>query len=181
MNTCVVSQIQTSFNDIDNPALVSRVVDVLYAKMLDDYRINRFFFTRPLADQAEALKGFVNGVLDSRKLSVDEFVELLSNYFTVAFARTNAKPSLVTGNDFGFLLDIVGGQDIRPIALVCHTHSYLMKLLPEDEHYDIVMKHLAESLQELGISGDQATRIMAFGESGRNALLGRGVVLQSYE
>ena len=36
--------------------LLAQIVDVWYANMRDDYRINRYFYDRPLADQAERLK-----------------------------------------------------------------------------------------------------------------------------
>ncbi|WP_445367312.1 hypothetical protein ACH5Y9_19945 [Methylomonas sp. BW4-1] len=108
--------------------------------------------------------------------SADERVlEALDGYFTAAFARTNAKPSLVTGNDFAFLLDIVGGQEIRSITLLTPAHSFLIKLGPEDFHYDIVMEHLSASLKQLNIAEDLAYQILALAEKGRDGLLARGV------
>jgi len=172
MNTSVVSQLQANPGFLGNASLLKQIVDTLYDKMLADYRINRFFFTRPAADQSAALQRFLVAVLDS-KSTADESLSLLDDYFTVAFARTNAKPALVTGRDFGFLLEIIGGRDIRPITLVCEAHSHLMKLLPEDFHYDVVMAHLADTLHELAIADDQSSRILAFAESGRDGLLGR--------
>lgn len=158
---------------LNDESLVSNVIDSLYGKMLDDYRINRFFFTRPMAEQCTALKTFINAVLNNSQTN-NNIPELLDAYFTIAFARTNAKPSLVNNRDFAFLLDIVGGKDIRPINLLCPAHSFLMKLLPDDEHYDVVMELLLVSLRELNISGSLADSIVAFAESGRDSLLGRG-------
>ncbi|MDD4915488.1 MAG: hypothetical protein PHW13_10705 [Methylococcales bacterium] len=174
MNTTVVTQRTGSRLHLSDTALIASLVDRLYDKMLDDYRINRFFFTRPVADQTAALKCYINALLADPRPSEAEISDLLDEYFTVAFARTNAKPSLVTGRDFSFLLDIVGGRDIRTINLMCLGHSHLMKLLPEDEHYDIVMTHLAESLQELGVNAQTAASILEFAETGRDGLMGRG-------
>ena len=177
MNATVVTQIPGSSLQLNDTVLISNIVDKLYDKMLDDYRINRFFFTQPVVEQATALKTYVNAMLVKPKPSASRSMELLNDYFTVAFARTNAKPSLVTGRDFAFLLDIVGGRDIRTINLICLAHSHLMKLLPEDEHYDIVILHLTETLQELQVDAETAAAVLAFAESGRDGLMGRGLEL----
>ena len=142
--------------------------------MLDDYRVNRFFRSgKPFEEQTKPLKLFLNAALSGAKQPNYQLRHLLNDYFTAAFARTNEKPSLVNGQDFGFLLDVIGGRDIRPITLVCECHSFLMKMLPDDSHYDVVIEHLAETLKEVHISGEQSALIMAIGESGREGLLGR--------
>jgi truncated hemoglobin YjbI len=174
MNASVVTQIPKNQVHLNDTVLIASIVDLLYEKMLNDYRINRFFFTRPLADQAGALKNYIGAVLQNPPAAAEQVFALLDDYFTISFARTNAKPNLVSGSDFAFLLDIVGGRDIRHINLLCLGHSHLMRLLPEDEHYDVVMAHLAESLQELGIAAETAARVMAFAETGREGLMGRG-------
>jgi hypothetical protein len=81
----------------------------------------------------------------------------------------------VTGNDFAFLLDIVGGQEIRTITLLTPAHCFLIKLGPDDYHFDIVMEHLATSLKQLNIAEDLAYQILALAEKGRDGLLARGL------
>lgn len=175
MHTTVVSHKAVPGSFIDNPALIAAVVDRLYDRMLADYRINRFFFTRPAAEQGAALQLYLNALLSDPRPAPAAISALLDDYFTVAFARSNAKPSLVTGRDFSFLLDIVGGREIRPIVLVSPAHAYLMRLLPEDEHFDVVMAHLVDSLDELAVDAATRAAILQFAESGRESLLGRGV------
>ena len=153
--------------------LISKIVDVFYPKMLEDYRVNRFFRGKTPEEQTKTLKLFLNAALSGAKQPNYQLRHLLNDYFTAAFARTNEKPSVVSGNDFGFLLEVIRGRDIRPITFACECHSFLMKMLPDDSHYDVVMEHLAETLKELHITGEQAALIMAIGESGRDGLLGR--------
>ena len=117
-------------------SLIDNVIETCFSKMLDDFRINRFFNSNPIKQQTAALKSYVDIVINQKPLNDDQTLELLNEFFQEAFARNNHKPSLVTGNDFGFLLDLVGGQEIRPITLLCENHSFLIKLLPDDSHYD---------------------------------------------
>jgi hemoglobin len=174
MTKNIVSQYYNYNPELDDTQLISRIVDCLYPKLLDDYRINRFFFTRPIEDQARSLKILLSRVLSKKEVTNDELFDLLEDFFTLAFSRTNAKPSLVGNQDFAFLLDIVGGKDIRPMNLLCPAHSFLMKFLPDDEHYDVFIEHLSTSLEELAFSRELAAKIIAFAEIGRNSVLGRG-------
>ncbi|WP_026602576.1 hypothetical protein [Methylomonas sp. 11b] len=171
MSATVANQIHALRATLGDHVLVGKILDVFYAKMLDDYRINRFF-SRPAAEQAGTLKAYLKAYFNSAD---ERVLKALDGYFTTAFARTNAKPSLVTGNDFAFLLDIVGGQEIRSITLLTPAHCFLIKLGPDDFHYDIVMEHLAASLKQLNIAEDLAYQIMALAEKGRDGLLARGV------
>ncbi|WFP49653.1 hypothetical protein PL263_16320 [Methylomonas sp. EFPC3] len=174
MSATVAPQIQSMRTALSDANWVGRIVDVFYAKMLDDYRINRFFFSKPASEQTAALKTYLKAYFSSFNSKDEAVLEALDQYFTVAFARTNAKPSLVTGNDFAFLLDIIGGQEIRTITLLCPAHSFLIKLGPDDFHYDIVMEHLNATLQQLNVADDLAYQILALAEKGRNGLLARG-------
>ncbi|AMK76657.1 MULTISPECIES: hypothetical protein [Methylomonas] len=178
MNATVAPQIQALRATLSDQALIGKIVDALYAKMLDDYRINRFFFTRPAAEQADALKAYLKVYFNSFNSADEKVLDALDAYFTTAFARTNAKPSLVTGNDFAFLLDIVGGQEIRAITLLSPAHCFLIKLGPDDFHYDIVMEHLADVLKQLNIAEDLAYQMLALAEKGRDGLLARGAEIK---
>jgi truncated hemoglobin YjbI len=161
-------------------ATIAAIVDLWYEIMLDDYRVNRFFYTRPIAEQSAPLKIFLTAALGTDKHSPTELAALLSDYFMTAFARGNAHPSLVTGNDFAFLLDVIGGREIRTVTLLCEAHSHLFKLGPDDENYDVVLEILADTLKKLNLTEPQATKIMAMAEAARDAVLARGsVVLQA--
>lgn len=175
MNATVVPQILSNRAGIGDETLIADVVDALYDRMLDDYRVNRFFSGRPVAEQTEPLKVYLKTVLGS---DYHNDSELLDDYFMAAFARTNAKRSLVNGNDFAFLLDIVGGREIRTITLLCDAHSHLMKLNPDDFHYDVVMEHLADSLNQLQIADEVLEQVLAIAESARDGVLGRGCSIQ---
>lgn len=154
-------------------AWVDQLIDNLYDKMLDDYRINRFFNGKPAAEQSPTLKAFIKASLDGKQEA--ERLELLDRYFTAAFARNNAKPSLVTGNDFAFLLDIVGGQEIRTITALCEAHSFLLKLAPDDSHVDVVLELLQQTLTEMDIGDEARARLLALAEGARDGLLGRQI------
>jgi truncated hemoglobin YjbI len=152
-------------------ALVDKIIDVCFDKMLDDYRVNRFFNNRPANEQTKPLKSLVKLLLSGARLS--EQLDVLNEYLTAAFARSNAKPSLVTGNDFAFLLDVIGGQDIQTITPLCECHCFLLKLGPDDSHYDVLMEHLQSSLKELNVSHELSQQFLGFAESGREGCLGR--------
>ncbi|WP_347987941.1 hypothetical protein [Methylomonas sp. AM2-LC] len=159
---------------------ISAIVDLWYEMMLDDYRVNRFFYSRPIAEQSAPLKTFLAAALGSNKHSSTDLATLLGDYFMAAFARGNAHPSLVTGNDFAFLLDVIGGREIRTVTLICDAHSHLFKLGPDDENYDVVLEILASTLKKLNLAEPQATKIMAMAEAARDAVLARGaLVLQA--
>lgn len=155
-------------------AVIDQIIDNCYEKMLDDFRVNRFFNNRPLLEQTEPLKKYVKALLSQTAPSEDQVLDLLNDYFGASFARNNSKPSLVTGNDFGFLLDIVGGQEIRPITLLCENHSHLMKLLPDDSHYDVFIQHLNDSLKQLNVQTDLKNQLLLLANRGREDFLGRG-------
>ncbi len=158
-----------------NPnTLIDQIIDTCYEKMIDDHRVNRFFNNRPLTEQTAPLKNYVRALSSKSKLTEDEALELLNDYFSASFARNNSKPSLVTGTDFGFLLDIVGGQEIRPITLLCESHSFLMKLLPDDDHYDVFIEHLTDTLSQLNVATDLGRELLTMAEAGREGFLGRG-------
>ena len=168
-----VSTITPTQERIDGK-LIDNLIDTFYGNMLDDYRINRFFCSRPLAEQTDALKNYVKAELGIAKVSNAELVDLLDTCFTKSFARTNAKPSLVTGNDFAFLLDVVGGQEIRTITPLCPAHNFLLKLDPSDENYDVVIEHVALALKQLNVNGQLQKQLLDFAEQGRDGVLGRG-------
>ncbi len=152
-------------------AIVGQIIDRLFEKMADDFRINRFFNAEPVKDKTRPLKTLVTLLLNGAKAC--EQHDALNQCFTAAFAKHNAKPSLVTGNDFAFLLDVIGGQEIRTITPLCECHSFLLKLNPDDSHYDVLMEHLQASLKELNIGQPLSQQLLAFAESGREGCLGR--------
>lgn len=173
MSATVAPQVQSMRAALSDDNWVGRIVDVFYAKMLDDYRINRFFFSRPAAEQAAALKAYLKAYFGNFNNKDENVLAALDHYFTVAFARSNAKPSPAGGNDLGLVPDIAGGQDNKTASLLCPAHNFLIKLGPDDFHYDIVLEHLNATLQQLNVADDLAYQILALSEKGRNALLGR--------
>lgn len=154
---------------------INQAVDLFYSKMLDDYRINRFFNNKPIAEQTPALKQVIPLLL-SKKASDEQLYEAYDQFFTQSFARNNHKPSLVTGNDFGFLLDIIGGAVPPRLVPVCEAHNYLLKMTPDDEHFDVVMEHLQATLHEMATPAGQEgikQHLLDLAEQAREAVLGR--------
>ena len=88
---------------------INQLVDLCFEKMRADYRINRFLNSLPAEQQLQPLKELLAIVWQGGKWQ--ENLQLLDDVFTALFARNNAKPSLVTGRDFEFLLDVIGGRD----------------------------------------------------------------------
>jgi truncated hemoglobin YjbI len=159
--------------------LVSKIVDIFYASMLDDYRINRYFYSRPIQEQAKPLKQLVNALLGTEPVEPKKLSELADDYFAAAFARGNAKPSLVNNRDFAFLEmfvtgDLVGSDEKPHLTLLCPGHSHFLRLQPIDDNYDVVLELLQNSLNQLQVPHETADQIMAFAASGRDGILGRG-------
>lgn len=173
MSATVAPQVQSMRAALGDDNWVGRIVDVFYAKMLDDYRINRFFFTRPASEQAAALKTYLKAYFGGFNSKDEKVLAALDHYFTVAFARSNVKPNPVGSNDLAHVPDIAGGQDNKTASLMCPAHNFLIKLGPDDFHYDIVLEHLNATLQQLNVADDLAYQMLALAEKGRNALLGR--------
>ncbi len=170
MPALAATQAPLSIPEIE-PALLNQIIDGCFDKMLGDYRVNRFFNSNQAVAQTKPLKTLVKLLLNGARIS--EQLNLLNECFTAAFARNNAKPSLVTGNDFAFLLDVIGGQDIQTITPLCECHSFLLKLGPDDSHYDVLIEHLKSTLAELGVGQSLSRQLTAFAESGREGCLGR--------
>lgn len=165
--------------DLADENLISNIIDVFYQDLLDDYRINRYFYTRPIAEQTKPLKILINALLNNHSLTSRELSELTDNFFTAAFARGNSKPSLVNNRDFAFLEmfvtgDIIGGEQQSELVVLCPAHSHLLRLQPNDDNYDAVMENLANALRKLKIGNALASRILAFAETGRDSVMGRG-------
>lgn len=168
-----------SYENLADENLISRIVDVFYQDLLDDYRVNRYFYSRPIEEQTKPLKSLVNALLNRSRFTDKEVWELANDFFTAAFARGNAKPSLVNNRDFAFLEafvtgDIVNAGKPSELILLCPAHSHLIRLQPNDENYDAVIDNLAAALKQLNVAENLASQILAFAESGREGTLGRG-------
>jgi len=102
--------INNSLTGVD-AGLIDNLVDVFYEKMLADYRVNRFFTHRTSQQQqADALKRVLHYALSVDLRDNEQWRTLLDNYFMVALARVEGTHSLVTGNDFMFLLDVLAAR-----------------------------------------------------------------------
>jgi len=150
---------------------INQLVDLCFEKMRADYRINRFLNSLPAEQQLQPLKELLAIVWQGGKWQ--ENLQLLDDVFTALFARNNAKPSLVTGRDFEFLLDVIGGRDLQVITPVCLCHQFLLKLQPNDFHVDVLLEHVQSSLHELMFNEDSSQHLLALAESARELILGR--------
>jgi len=167
------------YSGLADESLVSSIVDVFYQSLLDDYRINRYFAGRPLAEQTKPLKLLINALLNRSQFTDKDVWELAGDFFTAAFARGNAKPSMVNNRDFAFLEAFVTGDLVNAgkpseLVLLCPAHSHFIRLQPNDDIYDVTLENLANTLKQLNIAEPVAAKIMAFAESGRDGILGRG-------
>jgi len=160
--------------------LLAQVIDVWYAKMRDDYRITRYFYDRPLTEQAAPLKQLLCSLLGSEPVEPQKLSELADAAFTAAFARGNAKPSLVNNRDFAFLGtlmngNIVGDDDGAPrLTLLCPAHSHFLRLNPIDDVYEVAVELLQAALDQLNVADEAAMRLTRFVASGKDSVMGRG-------
>ena len=160
--------------------LLGQIVDGWYEKMRDDYRINRYFYDRPLADQAARLKSLLTALLTTESVAPQKISELADEAFTAAFARGNAKPSLVNNRDFAFLGalmngNIVGDDDGTPrLTLLCPAHSHLLRLQPVDDVYDVALELLQATLVQLNAANETTKQLIHFMTLGKEGVMGRG-------
>lgn len=163
-----------------NDQLLAQVVDVWYAKMRDDFRINRYFYDRPLVVQTEPLKHLLSALLANESVDPQKLSEVADNAFAAAFARGNAKPSLVNNRDFAFLGalmngNIVGDDDGTPkLTLLCPAHSHFLRLNPIDDVYDVALELLQASLDQLNVATETAMQLTHFVALGKERVMGRG-------
>lgn len=166
--------------------LISQVVDVFYTNLLDDYRINRYFYSRPIAEQTAPLKELLYALLGYEPAGPEKLSDLADRYFAAAFARGNAKPSLVNNRDFAFLGtlmngNIVGDDETPRLTLLCPAHSHFLRLQPIEESYDVVLEILASALRQLNVPQETADELLSFAASGRDGVLGRGQTIYDHD
>jgi hypothetical protein len=154
-----------------NDERFNKLVEVFYQKIIDDYRVTRFFCDDGQKEQLDALKALSKFISQNNPTSGDEFKALLTRFFMSAFARFKDK-ELYPDSSLAFFGYIIS-QDNPSSKLLCDSHSHLLKFMPEDSHYDVAIEHLINALQELEIDGDLTADIVSFVESGRNSLLGK--------
>jgi truncated hemoglobin YjbI len=179
-------KLELNRGDLADENLISNIIDVFYENLLNDYRVNRYFYSRPIAEQTKPLKLLINALLNTNEVTLKQLSDLADSFFTAAFAKGDAKPSLVNNRDFAFLEmfvtgDIVGGEHKSNLVLLCPAHSHLLRLQPNDDNYDVVIENLANALQILKIDNNLASKILAFAETGRDNILGRGKAIYNEE
>lgn len=171
--------ITTANLNLDEQTL-SQIVETWFGKMRDDYRINRYFYDRPLNTQTEPLKRLLRAVLGGNGVEPQKLSELADEAFAAAFARGNAKPSMVNNRDFAFLGalmngNIVGDDDGSPrLTMLCPAHSHFLRLNPIDEAYDVAVELLQSTLNQLSVAADTGKRLLSVIASAKDSVMGRG-------
>lgn len=158
------------YEKIGGQNAVTTLVKNVYEKMRDDYRISRFFNDSDKPEQIKTLTDLASAILKGQT-NGSEFTALISRFFMAAFARFKGSERLP---ESGFAyLGIIIAQDNPSSKYLCDSHSHLLKFIPNDTHYDVVIEHLAQSLKELNIDGVLSNEILALAEKGRNSILGK--------
>lgn len=99
-----------------------------------------------------------------RKMLLDERV---AHFFDdVDMERQAAKQK-------GFLTMATGGPNSYTGQDMRRGHAHLVARGLNDEHFDIVVGHLGDTLRELGVPDDRIARVGALCESVRDDVLGR--------
>ncbi len=160
--------------------LLSQIGDVWYTKMRDDHRVNRYFYDRPITEQAAALKQLLKALLAPEPVAPRKLSELADAAFTAAFARGNAKPSLVNNRDFAFLGTLMNGNivgddsEVPRLTLLCPAQSHFLRLNPIDEAYDVAVELLQAALAQLNVANEVAAPLVRLVAAGKNSVMGRG-------
>jgi hemoglobin len=159
------------YNRLGGEESVSKIIDSFYEKMTDDYRISRFFNDDDKKTQRSTLKALAKAILEQHSPHTTEFKNLLTKFFMSAFARFKDKERLPESGFayFGYII----GQNNPSEKYLCDSHSHLLKFMPEDSHYDLVIAHLTESLQLFNVDHALIMEVIALAEGGRSALLGK--------
>lgn len=161
----------TLYQRIGGQSAINTLVDSFYARMPDDYRLNRFFNSHDLDEQAATLKALLTALFGGTHPSREELTALLDNFFMAAFARDKRK-SFVGGSDFGYFGYIIE-QDHPSTNYLSDAHSHLLKFMPDDSNYDVIMEHLAAILPQLNLDSTVRNEILTLAEQARNAVLGK--------
>ncbi len=149
---------------------IQALVNGFYLKLQDDYRLNRFFNSNNLTEQKQALENLLSALFSNPTTTTAQISALLDDFFMTAFARDKRK-SFVGGSDFGFFGYIIE-QDHPSTNYLCDAHSHLLKFMPDNSHYDVVMEHLTATLQELNLTTAIQNDVLNLAEQARNPLLG---------
>lgn len=147
------------------------IIDVFYDNMLEDYRINRFFNRDNEAQQKDLLYNCINTVMGDNAGNEEAVEEVLDDYFLHAFSRSKRK-SFVAGSDFNFL-GMVADQDQPNPHPLCDAHKALLKFLPEDFHYDVVLENLEAALKQLHVNPKLANDVLDIAAAARDKVLGK--------
>lgn len=166
-----MSDTNTLYQRIGGQATISTLVDSFYARIQDDYRLNRFFNSHDLDEQAAALKALLTAFFGGTHPASEELTVLLDNFFIAAFARDKRK-SFVGGSDFGYFGYIIE-QDHPSTNYLSDGHSHLLKFMPDDSNYDVIMEHLAAVLPQLNLDNALQNEILTLAEQARAAVLGK--------
>lgn len=158
------------YEHLGGQATISRIAEGFYAKMQDDYRLNRFFNSQDLPKQVETLKAVLTAFLGGSHTTAEERNSLLDDFFMAAFARSKRK-SMVSGSDFGFF-GYIAPQNHPSTKYLCESHSHLLRFMPEDFHYDAALEHLTATLRELNLNSAVINQVLTLAEQARNPVLG---------
>ncbi len=104
-------------------------------------------------------------------LAVNTFHEKVSKDADVGHFFTDLDLDKLAKKQVAFMSMAFGGpvsDDVRGLA---ESHADLDLT---DHHFDIVVKHLSDTLVEIGVAPDLHDEAIAIVESTRNAVLGRG-------
>lgn len=105
----------------------NKLVEIFYQKIIDDYRVSRFFYDDNREEQLDTLKALAKFILQNNSTSGDEFKTLLTRFFMSAFARFKDR-ELYPESSLAFFGYIIA-QDNPSSKLLCDSHSHLLKFI----------------------------------------------------
>lgn len=150
--------------------VVNVLVENVYDKIRDDYRVSRFFNDTDQKNQIQTLNVVVSTALNGN-FNTNEFIKSVSDFFMSAFAKFKDKERLPESGLAGFGMII--GQNHPSTKWLCDSHSHLLHMIPGDSHYDAVIEHLTTSLQALNLNDEIVAEVLELAERGRDSVLGK--------
>jgi hypothetical protein len=97
---------------------VNEIVENFYEKLLDDYRVRRFFNDSGKKEQLATFKAVVNAALTGNSNDA-AFIRLVSDFFMAAFARFKDKELLPESSFAYFGMIISQDHPIKSIMTNC--------------------------------------------------------------
>jgi len=113
------------------------------------------------------------GGADAVDAAVDIFYRKMLTDDRVAHFFDDVDMETQAAKQKGFLTMVLGGPHNYTGKSMREGHAHLLERGLNDEHVDIVIEHLGQTLRELGVAEDKIAEVAALADSVRDDVLNR--------